>query len=99
MLGRDDEARRINVEYVSANPTGPMHVGHGRGAVFGDALASVLAHAQLYPRAFVVSSFGKTYHVTGWKVGIRWCLPLPMRSARPMSLSASRSSGQLLASW
>jgi len=33
----------INVEYVSANPTGPMHVGHGRGAVFGDALANLLA--------------------------------------------------------
>jgi arginyl-tRNA synthetase len=32
----------VNVEYVSANPTGPMHVGHGRGAVFGDALASLL---------------------------------------------------------
>ena len=35
----------VNVEYVSANPTGPMHVGHGRGAVFGDALASLLAAA------------------------------------------------------
>src|ERR1700720_4465702 len=34
---------KINVEYVSANPTGPMHVGHGRGAVFGDALANLLA--------------------------------------------------------
>lgn len=34
---------RVNVEYVSANPTGPMHVGHGRGAVFGDALANLLA--------------------------------------------------------
>src|SRR5271165_6412414 len=33
---------KINVEYVSANPTGPMHVGHGRGAVFGDALADLL---------------------------------------------------------
>src|SRR6202158_1665200 len=33
----------VNVEYVSANPTGPMHVGHCRGAVFGDALANVLA--------------------------------------------------------
>jgi arginyl-tRNA synthetase len=33
----------VNVEYVSANPTGPMHVGHGRGAVFGDALATLLA--------------------------------------------------------
>jgi arginyl-tRNA synthetase len=35
----------VNVEYVSANPTGPMHVGHGRGAVFGDALASLLSYA------------------------------------------------------
>jgi arginyl-tRNA synthetase len=35
----------VNVEYVSANPTGPMHVGHGRGAVFGDALANLLARA------------------------------------------------------
>ena len=36
---------RVNVEYVSANPTGPMHVGHCRGAVFGDALCSLLAFA------------------------------------------------------
>ena len=33
---------RVNVEYVSANPTGPLHVGHGRGTVFGDALAALL---------------------------------------------------------
>src|ERR1700682_3859423 len=38
-------AEKINVEYVCANPTGPMHVGHCRGAVFGDALASVLTFA------------------------------------------------------
>ena len=36
---------RVNVEYVSANPTGPMHVGHCRGAVVGDALANLLAKA------------------------------------------------------
>src|SRR6266550_639396 len=36
---------RVNVEFVSANPTGPMHVGHGRGAVVGDALAALLAKA------------------------------------------------------
>ena len=35
-------SEKVNVEYVSANPTGPMHVGHCRGAVFGDALASLL---------------------------------------------------------
>jgi arginyl-tRNA synthetase len=37
--------RAVNVEFVSANPTGPMHVGHGRGAVVGDALARLLAKA------------------------------------------------------
>ncbi|MCU0815643.1 MAG: arginine--tRNA ligase, partial [Cypionkella sp.] len=37
--------RRVNVEFVSANPTGPMHVAHARGAVVGDALASLLAFA------------------------------------------------------
>ncbi|MCG7521188.1 arginine--tRNA ligase [Ruegeria sp. Ofav3-42] len=36
---------KVNVEYVSANPTGPLHVGHTRGAVFGDALASLLAYS------------------------------------------------------
>ena len=45
--GRADigKAEPVNVEYVSANPTGPMHVGHCRGAVFGDALANLLAFA------------------------------------------------------
>jgi len=38
-------AAKVNVEYVSANPTGPMHVGHCRGAVFGDALCSLLQFA------------------------------------------------------
>ena len=39
------EGKTVNVEYVSANPTGPMHMGHCRGAVVGDALASLLEHA------------------------------------------------------
>ncbi len=39
------QGRRVNVEFVSANPTGPMHVGHVRGAVVGDALANLLAFA------------------------------------------------------
>ena len=46
-FGRSDlgRGRKVNVEFVSANPTGPMHVGHTRGAVFGDALASLLDFA------------------------------------------------------
>jgi arginyl-tRNA synthetase len=39
-IGRGE---KVNIEFVSANPTGPMHIGHGRGAVFGDALANLLA--------------------------------------------------------
>ncbi|WP_050602199.1 arginine--tRNA ligase [Ruegeria sp. 6PALISEP08] len=39
------QGQKVNVEYVSANPTGPLHVGHTRGAVFGDALASLLAYS------------------------------------------------------
>jgi arginyl-tRNA synthetase len=43
-FGRSDAGggERVNVEYVSANPTGPLHIGHARGAVFGDVLASLL---------------------------------------------------------
>ncbi|ABV84408.1 Arginyl-tRNA synthetase [Rickettsia massiliae MTU5] len=37
-----DKSRNINIEYVSANPTGPMHIGHARGAVYGDVLARIL---------------------------------------------------------
>jgi len=46
-FGKSDvgQGEKVNVEYVSANPTGPMHVGHTRGAVYGDALASLLAYA------------------------------------------------------
>ncbi len=46
-FGRSDmgQGRKVNVEFVSANPTGPLHVGHTRGAVFGDALASLLDFA------------------------------------------------------
>ena len=45
--GRSDmgQGKKVNVEYVSANPTGPMHVGHARGAIVGDAMASLLAYA------------------------------------------------------
>ena len=39
------QGRKVNVEFVSANPTGPLHVGHTRGAVFGDALAALLDFA------------------------------------------------------
>src|SRR4029077_20860083 len=49
----------VNVESVSANPTGPMHVGHGRGAVFGDALANLLDFAgQKVTREYYINDAG-----------------------------------------
>ena len=39
------QGQKVNVEYISANPTGPLHVGHARGAVFGDVLANLLAYS------------------------------------------------------
>jgi arginyl-tRNA synthetase len=59
--GRSDigAGAQVNVEYVSANPTGPMHVGHGRGAVFGDALGTLLEFAGYrVTREFYVNDAG-----------------------------------------
>lgn len=56
---REGAGRRINVEFVSANPTGPLHVGHGRGAALGDAIATLLewtGHA--ITREFYVNDAG-----------------------------------------
>lgn len=60
-FGRSDmgAGRKVNVEYVSANPTGPLHVGHTRGAVFGDALASLLEFAGYkVTREYVINDGG-----------------------------------------
>lgn len=53
------KGRRVNVEFVSANPTGPLHVGHGRGAALGDAIASLLeATGHEVVREFYVNDAG-----------------------------------------
>lgn len=59
--GRSDvgRGRRVNVEFVSANPTGPLHVGHGRGAALGDAIAALLeATGHDVTREFYVNDAG-----------------------------------------
>ena len=56
---KDGQGRRVNVEFVSANPTGPLHVGHGRGAALGDAVASLLeATGHYVEREFYVNDAG-----------------------------------------
>ena len=60
-FGRVDlgHQRTVNVEFVSANPTGPLHAGHGRGACFGDSLARILAWANYVPNTeFYVNDRG-----------------------------------------
>jgi arginyl-tRNA synthetase len=58
---------RVNVEYVSTNPTGPMHVGHCRGAVIGDALAALLARAGFeVTREFYINDAGAQVVALAW---------------------------------
>lgn len=65
--------RKINVEYVSANPTGPMHVGHCRGAVVGDALANVLAFAGYdVTKEYYINDAGAQIDVLGRSVLLRY---------------------------
>ncbi|MGR3795073.1 arginine--tRNA ligase [Vannielia sp. SX4] len=74
-FGRSElgEGRRVNVEFVSANPTGPMHVGHTRGAVFGDALASLLAYAGYeVTREYYINDGGAQVDVLARSVYLRY---------------------------
>ena len=65
--------KRVNVEYVSANPTGPMHMGHCRGAVVGDALASVLEYAgYTVTREYYVNDAGGQVDVLARSVHLRY---------------------------
>ncbi len=67
------QGRRVNVEYVSANPTGPMHVGHCRGAVVGDALAALLEYAgHEVIREYYVNDAGAQVDVLARSVHMRY---------------------------
>ena len=67
------EGKRVNVEFVSANPTGPLHVGHTRGAVFGDALASLLDFAGFdVTREYYINDGGAQVDVLARSVYLRY---------------------------
>lgn len=69
-MGQD---KSVNVEYVSANPTGPLHVGHTRGAVFGDALASLLDFAGYeVTREYYINDGGAQVDVLARSVYLRY---------------------------
>lgn len=74
-FGRSDmgQGKKVNVEYVSANPTGPLHVGHTRGAVFGDALASLLDYAgYAVTREYYINDGGAQVDVLARSVYLRY---------------------------
>jgi len=65
--------RKVNVEYVSANPTGPMHVGHGRGAVIGDALAALLEKSGFdVTREYYINDAGAQVEALAWSAYFRY---------------------------
>ena len=67
------QGHKVNVEYVSANPTGPMHVGHARGAVFGDALAALLDKAGYdVCREYYVNDAGSQVDVLARSLHLRY---------------------------
>ena len=74
-FGRSDmgQGQKVNVEFVSANPTGPLHVGHTRGAVFGDALASLLDFAGWdVTREYYINDGGAQVDVLARSVYLRY---------------------------
>ena len=64
---------KIQVEFVSANPTGPLHVGHGRGAAFGMSLANVLALPAIkLPREYYVNDAGRQMDILALSTWLRY---------------------------
>jgi arginyl-tRNA synthetase len=71
--GRIGNGRRVQVEFISANPTGPLHVGHGRGAAIGDALASILdACGYRTFKEYYINDVGSQMNTLGQSVYLRY---------------------------
>ncbi len=71
---------KVNVEYVSANPTGPLHVGHTRGAVFGDALANLLEETGFdVTREYYINDAGAQVQALARSVYLRYCEALGLK--------------------
>jgi len=74
-FGKTDvgKGRFVQVEFVSANPTGPLHVGHGRGAAVGDALARILeASGYRVHREYYINDVGKQMNILGRSLYLRY---------------------------
>ena len=70
----DSKQSKVLIEYVSSNPTGPLHVGHGRGAVFGSVLSSLLEEAGFeVDQEYYVNDFGRQMNILATSAWIRYC--------------------------
>ena len=79
-LGR---RKKVQVEFVSANPTGPLHVGHGRGAAYGASLANVLAAAGFdVSREYYVNDAGRQMDILALSTWLRYLEAVRRRGAR-----------------
>lgn len=83
----DGGGRRVLIEFVSANPTGPLHVGHGRGAAYGDTLGRILTAAGYQvEREYYVNDSGRQMDILGLSIWLRYLqlcgreLPFPGRA-------------------
>jgi arginyl-tRNA synthetase len=71
-LSRAGQGQKVQVEFVSANPTGPLHIGHGRGAAVGDAVASILQAAGFdVQREYYVNDAGNQVATLGRSIWLR----------------------------
>ncbi|MBK8174930.1 MAG: arginine--tRNA ligase [Rhodospirillales bacterium] len=86
--------RPVNIEYVSANPTGPLHVGHGRGAVVGDALAGLLAKAGFHvTREYYVNDAGGQVDALARSLRLRYLIAIG--AEQPETFEEKRTSGEV----
>jgi arginyl-tRNA synthetase len=68
------KGKKVQVEFVSANPTGPLHIGHGRGAVVGDTIASLLSFCGYeVEREYYINDAGRQIQTLGRSVYLRCC--------------------------
>ena len=108
-FGRVAKTRgKVMVEFVSANPTGPLHVGHGRGAAFGDSLANILdAAGHQVHREYYINDAGRQADLLALSVWLRYLelhgetLPIPARAypgdyIRETAQKLSAGSGRML---
>ncbi|GAB6054171.1 arginine--tRNA ligase [Magnetospira thiophila] len=89
------QGRKVNVEYVSANPTGPMHVGHGRGAVVGDVLAALLAKAGYdVTREYYINDAGAQVDALARALHFRYLIALGQKTEA--DFEAARAAGEVV---